>query len=210
MADTHNNNVFDQKAREWDSNPVHVERSRAIALKLLEMVPLTTSMHALEYGSGTGLLSFNLHKKLATVIMMDSSSEMTKVAYEKIVDGNIHNMQAIQFDLEHHDYTKNRFDIIYNQMVMHHVNDLNTLFHKFYHLLNPAGYLAIADLYEEDGSFHGHDFTGHKGFNIESLKILIANAGFKSVNHETCYTLNKVIVDGSTKSFPVFLLVARK
>lgn len=209
MADS-KTNVFDQKAREWDNNPVHVERSRAISLKLSEIVPLTTSMHALEYGSGTGLMSFNLCEKLADITMMDNSSEMTRVAIEKIESGGFTNMQAIQFDLEHHDYTKKRFDIIYNQMVMHHVNDPSAIFQKFYDLLNPGGYLAIADLYEEDGTFHGNDFTGHNGFNVESLKKIIANTGFKSAYHENCYTINKVIEDGSTKSFPVFLLVARK
>ncbi len=29
---------------------------------------------------------------------------------------------------------------------------------KFHDLLNPSGYLAIADLYPEDGSFHGLSF----------------------------------------------------
>jgi tRNA (cmo5U34)-methyltransferase len=207
---TESNNAFDLKAREWDKNMVHVERSRTIALKLSEMIPLSTTMHALEYGSGTGLLSFNLQNQFTEIVMMDNSSEMTKVANEKITAGGFNNMHAIQFDLEHHDYTKNQFDIIYNQMVMHHVDNITLLFEKFYKLLNSGGYLAIADLYEEDGSFHGNDFAGHKGFNVESLKKMIANTGFTSANHETCYTINKVTEDGLTKSFPVFLLVAMK
>ena len=58
-------------------------------------------------------------------------------------------------------------------MVLHHVNDIEKIIGKFYRLLNPGGYLAIADLYEEDGSFHGDGFTGHKGFNMDSLSGIL-------------------------------------
>jgi len=53
-------NEFDGKAREWDKDKMHMERSRAIAVEFEKMIPLNNSMRALEYGAGTGILSFLL------------------------------------------------------------------------------------------------------------------------------------------------------
>ncbi|CAK0782388.1 hypothetical protein CCP4SC76_970004 [Gammaproteobacteria bacterium] len=49
---------FDSKAREWESNPVFQERANKIAEAIRLAVPLDPSMTALDYGCGTGMLSF--------------------------------------------------------------------------------------------------------------------------------------------------------
>jgi len=36
-------------------------------------------------------------------------------------------------------------------------------------MLSKGGYLAIADLYKEDGSFHGEKKVPHNGFDMESF-----------------------------------------
>ena len=51
-------NEFDQKAGDWDKNPIHTERSEAIANAMLQRLPVEGGMKVLEYGAGTGLLSF--------------------------------------------------------------------------------------------------------------------------------------------------------
>lgn len=153
---------FDARARDWDKNQRYIVRSEAVAKAMLQMVPFKKSMKALEYGSGTALLSFALKDKFEEIILMDSSREMTAVTAEKIADQKIQNMKPLFFDLAYQDYAGS-FDIIYNQMVMHHVNDIDVMLSKFYCLLNPGGYLAIADLYAEDGSFHGEGLTDTLG-----------------------------------------------
>ncbi len=95
-------------------------------------------------------------------------------------------------------------------MVLHHVNDIPDILKKFYRMLTPGGYLAIADLYTEDGSFHGDGFTGHKGFDVEILANELAGNGFKNITHHTCFTVQKITEQGTAKNFPVFLIVAKK
>jgi len=51
---------FDARAREWDKDRMHMDRSVAIAAELEKMIPINHSMKALEYGAGTGILSFLL------------------------------------------------------------------------------------------------------------------------------------------------------
>ena len=202
-----NFNEFDGKAREWDNNPVHIERSEAIARSLLSVVPLNKEMHALEFGAGTGLLSFLLKHHFATITLMDSSGEMINVVRAKIAHQQITHMIPVQTDLETEDFP-GLFDIIYTQMVFHHVANLDTVLKKFFRLLRPGGYMAIADLYPEDGSFHGEGFTGHPGFDVNWLSDKLHTLGFTGVSHRQCYSIKKPGPDGISE-FPVFLMTAR-
>ena len=91
-------------------------------------------------------------------------------------------------------------------MVLHHVNEVDLILEKFYSLLNVGGHLAIADLYSEDGSFHGHEVKVHWGFDPEKLTTILRRIGFKDIVYKTCYEMMRE----SGKSYPIFLLVAQR
>ena len=165
---------FDSKARDWDKEKMHLDRSLAVASELLKMIPLNSNMRALEYGAGTGLLSFLLKDRFSEITMMDSSREMVNATQEKIQAAAAKNMKSLFVDLEKEDFTC-EFDIIYNQMALHHVCNIDSILGKFHFLLSKGGYLAIADLYKEDGSFHGEGFNGHNGFDIKTPHIIQLN-----------------------------------
>lgn len=200
---------FDSAARTWDENPIHMERSKAIASRMEEMLPLKNEMKALEYGAGTGILSFLLHEKLGSITMMDSSKVMVKVMEEKVLHRKAANLFPICFNLEHEVHDQS-YDLIFNQMVLHHIVNIQALFEKFFQMLLPGGFLAIADLYPEDGSFHGEGFDGHKGFDPEQLKVQLQKTGFKNINFQQCYTVTRMLTGGDTQSFFIFLLTASK
>ena len=200
---------FDDRARTWDENPMHMERSVAIAGKMGEMLPLNKQIKALEYGAGTGILSFLLSEKLDQIVMMDNSIEMVKVMGEKILLRNSNNLFPVKFDLEH-GLPEQKFDLVFSQMVLHHIADVRSVIGKFFNMILPGGYLAIADLYTEDGSFHGEGFDGHLGFDPEQLKLQLLEVGFNNIEYKPCYTVVRQIADGATLSFPVFLLTALK
>jgi tRNA (cmo5U34)-methyltransferase len=202
-------NEFDLKAREWDKNQMHVERAAAIARAMEKTIPLNKQLKALEFGAGTGLLSFLLADRLAEITLMDNSTEMINVIKGKISGSEMHHIKPVMINLEKEDYPE-QFDIIYSQMVLHHVDDVPGMLKKFYRMMNPDGYLAIADLYTEDGAFHGEGFTGHKGFDVDFLAKVLAGNGFKDITHRTCFSIQKITEQGSVKDFPVFLIVARK
>jgi 2-polyprenyl-3-methyl-5-hydroxy-6-metoxy-1,4-benzoquinol methylase len=167
-------------------------------------------MTAIEYGAGTGLLSFNLYDRFSKITLMDSSKEMVRIAQGKIASEGIKNMNALCIDLEKEDFT-GEYDMLYNQMVLHHVENIALILDKFYALLKPGGFLAIADLYAEDGSFHGHGFTGHNGFDVLKLSELLKSKGFSQINHQECYRMKKNSLESdAVKEFPVFLMVGKK
>jgi ubiquinone/menaquinone biosynthesis C-methylase UbiE len=201
---------FDSVAREWDNKPDLLERSMAIANKMIGALALHPSMTALEFGAGTGILSLLLKDRFSEITMMDSSCEMVKVMEEKVAKGADKHLKPLFFDLEKEAYPLQKVDVIFTQMVMHHVHELNVVLSRFHQMLNKGGQLAIVDLYAEDGSFHGGEFNGHLGFDPEILSASLKAHGFKAIHHEPCYVMQKKTASGIIKDFPLFLLMANR
>src|SRR5450759_3480772 len=147
---------------------------------------------------------------LNDIILMDSSTEMVNVANKKIDATDAKNLKTIVFNLEHESYSGKPLDLIFTQMVLHHVNDIEKLFGKFHKMLNPNGFIAIADLYSEDGSFHDEGFSGHKGFNIEDLTLTLNKYNFQVSSVAQCFVIDRKISEEVTNQYPVFLLIANR
>lgn len=203
-------NEFDVKAREWDMNPMHRDRSVAVVEAMLRQIPLNPSMRALEYGAGTGIASFLLNDRLREIILMDNSEGMIKILGEKIEKAGVNNMQFLNFDLEHNEFGGGAFDLIFTQMVLHHINDTESIIGRFSRLLNPGGYLAVADIFEEDGSFHGEGFTGHRGFDPERLASVMRNNNITGTEYKTVFTIARNVSETETRNFDVFLITGRR
>lgn len=210
LKKTHFTNEFDLKASDWDENPVHHARSEAIAKEMERLLPLTREMSAMEFGAGTGILSFLLRDRLKEILLIDSSKEMVKITKKKIKFTGIRNLKTIVSDLEHEIYSGKLFDLIFTQMALHHVNDVEKMLSNFHNMLKPGGFIAIADLYTEDGSFHGEGFSGHKGFNVDDLKSILFKCNFNVTYSEQCFVINKKISQDVTNQYGVFLMIASR
>ena len=200
---------FDSKAREWDDNPVFRERGLKIADAVRKAVPLNRNMRALDYGCGTGLLSFPLKDELGAILLADSSGGMLDVVNEKIAALGVASMTTLKLDLLVDPPPAQRFDLIVTSMTLHHVPDTDHILRIFHDLLNPGGYLCIADLDQEDGSFHGIEVDVHHGFDRADLGRRAAQAGFSGVQFQTVFSIAKGRENG-TRDYPVFLMTARR
>jgi 2-polyprenyl-3-methyl-5-hydroxy-6-metoxy-1,4-benzoquinol methylase len=200
---------FDNKARQWDENPVFRERGLKIAEAIRKAVPLHRGMSALDYGCGTGLLSFPLKDELGTILMADSSGGMLNVVTEKIAAQGITNLTTLKLDLLTDPAPSQKFDLIVTAMTLHHVPDTDHILHVFHELLNPGGHLCIADLDQEDGSFHGPEVDVHHGFDRAELGARAEKAGFGEIGFQTVFSIAKESETG-TRDFPVFLMTARR
>jgi 2-polyprenyl-3-methyl-5-hydroxy-6-metoxy-1,4-benzoquinol methylase len=200
---------FDSKARQWDDNPVFRERGLKIADAIRKAVPLRRDMSALDYGCGTGLLSFPLKDELGAILAADSSAGMLDVLAEKIAAQRVTNMTPVKLDLLADPAPAQRFDLIATSMTLHHVPDTGHILRVFHDLLNPGGYLCIADLDQEDGSFHGIEIDVHHGFDRADLARHVEQAGFAEVQFQTVFSIAKEREHG-THDYPVFLMTARR
>ncbi len=70
--------------------------------------------------------------------------------------------------------------------------------------------MCIADLDEEDGSFHGEGFNGHHGFSRYELTDKMIKLGFENIGWEICYNNTKVLENGLEKQYPMFLMMGEK
>lgn len=199
---------FDSKARLWDADPRFIERGRHLAEAIAARIPLTTTLRALDYGSGTGHVSFPLQARVGHLTLVDSSAGMLEVAREKIAARRITNMDARQGDLDSALQPDDRFDLIVSAMTLHHMPDTAAALAGFRARLAPGGALCIADLDQEDGSFHGIEVDVHHGFDREVLTALAHQAGFGQVGFDTVFAIDKD-TDAGVRSYPVFLMLAR-
>jgi ubiquinone/menaquinone biosynthesis C-methylase UbiE len=198
---------FDTRAKDWDEMPGRVERTNAVAAAIRAQVALSKSMAALEYGCGTGLLSFALQADLGPITLADSSLGMLDVLRKKIAFGRVKNMTPIKLDLAVDTLPLQHFNLVYTLLTLHHIQNTQKILQGFSFLLQPGGVLCIADLDKEDGSFHSDDpdFDGQHGFDRAGLGLDLARAGFKNVRFTDCYNLTK-----NKRSYPLFLAVAER
>jgi len=201
---------FDEEAKVWDADPMKVERARLVAEAIRKAIPLSTNMNALEYGCGTGLLSFALQSDLGEITLADVSQGMLDVLGDKINAAGVTNMHPVKLDLAADPLPAEHFQLTYSLMTLHHIHDAKSIIPKFHALLEPKGYLLVADLDKEDGSFHTDGTTDvHKGFERAELKKWVEDAGFGNVTFSTAFEIRKDI-GGIEKTFPVFLMSAQK
>ena len=201
---------FDERAKDWDSDPKKVERAGVVAEAIRRTIPLSNEMKALEYGCGTGLLSFALQSDLGQITLADTSQGMLDVLSEKIAGAGVTNMHPVWLDLASDPLPAERYDLTYSLMTLHHIHNVNDILVKFRDLLELKGYLLVADLDKEDGSFHTDGTTDvHLGFDRNELQKTVENIGFGNVLFSTTYEIKKKI-GNEEKTFPVFLMTAQK
>lgn len=201
---------FDEKAASWDDNPDHFNRAVKLANYLQEHVDLTKVKKAMEYGSGTGLLSFALKDILPEITLMDNSVEMTKEAQHKVDEQQIKSLRPVKYDIMTQELLEEKYDLIFILQTFHHIDDSRLFLEKSSQLLTPGGNLVIIDLVKEDGSFHDGEFHGHKGFVQAELEKKMKEAGLKPVHYGICHTIEKELEDGITKEYPLFMMVGMK
>ncbi len=194
---------FKDKAQNWDSGDIRVSGAKKIAEAIEKRITLTQDMDILDFGVGTGLLGFEIAKKVKQVYGVDTSKTMLKKLEEK----NTPELNIIPFnqDIIQEPLTQS-FNGLVSSMTLHHVKDIEAFFETIFKNITKGGFLAIADLESEDGTFHS-DNTGvhHFGFDINTLRKIVEKSGFKDVNIENINTISKPDHD-----FGVFLLTAKK
>jgi tRNA (cmo5U34)-methyltransferase len=201
---TQTDDLFADKSKNWDMNSKRVQNAKAIAELIVKNIKLDRHMELMDFGAGTGLLSYFIAPFVKKIVAVDNSPSMLK-EFEGKCDTFACETEIVQKDLGS-DTLEKKFDGIISSMTIHHLEDIRTLFQKFYGMLDDGGFIAIADLDSEDGSFHS-DNTGvyHHGFDREVLQEIAEEVGFRDVRFDTASTIKK-----PHRDFAVFLMTAKK
>ena len=202
---------FDTQAKDWDNDPTKTERAKIFAKEITNFIKPNITWNAMEFGSGTGLLSYELKDDFEEITLVDNSEGMINVLNEKIENCGITNFKPLLLDLLEDNLNIGKFNVIFTLMTLHHIIDLNKILSIFHSLLKNDGYLCIADLVKEDGTFHiNHpDFDGHNGFDKNELSHFLIQNGFSVEYYNICFEINKEL-ENTTKTYPLFLMICKK
>lgn len=195
---------FENKASSYEQEKNRVDNVDTIANTIIQSTSLSKQMHLMDFGSGTGLLLERVAPYVRKITAVDISTSMNKQLANKR-ERIACELDILEIDLESEEIA-DKFDGIISSMTMHHVKNLDAMFRKFYSLLNDGGFIAIADLDKEDGSFHTED-TGvyHFGFERKEIADIAKAAGFSNVA-----IMDASIIQKPQGDFGVFLLKAKK
>jgi len=193
---------FDTAARDWDQRPLS-QQLAAVPERLLAQLPLRASDHVLDFGAGTGLLSAPIAPKVAQVTALDMSAAMLQVLDEK----GFANITPLQQDI--FAGLPGQYHAVVSCMALHHVADTAALLRAFAAALHSGGRIALVDLYQEDGSFHGDNQAKgvqHFGFAPEALQALAEQAGLMDIAFSEILRLQH----SNGRGYPLFLMTGRK
>lgn len=195
---------FAHKSKTWDMNSKIVQNAKGIADLIVKNIKLDKSMELMDFGAGTGLLSYFVSPGIEKIVAVDNSPSML-VEFENKCDAFSCETEVIEKDLSIETLDR-KFDGVISSMTIHHLEDTQALFSKLYVMLDEGGFIAIADLDSEDGSFHS-DNTGvfHHGFDRKILEKQAKEVGFREIRFELASTIRK-----PHREFTVFLMTAVK
>jgi cyclopropane fatty-acyl-phospholipid synthase-like methyltransferase len=195
---------FQQKAGAYDNDVKRVSNVTNIANAILKNICIEKHMHLMDFGAGTGLLLERIAPHVKKITAIDISKSMTEQLMQKraslACESEILNIDLLTTEVS------NTFDGVISSMTMHHIEDIRRMFKRFHSLLHEGGFLAIADLDKEDGSFHT-DNSGacHHGFERKTMMAAAQQAGFSEIK-----TVDASVVEKPQGFYPVFLLTAKK
>ncbi len=201
---------FDKAAATWDEKPQRRLLAEAVTSAIAESVNLHRALQVLEYGCGTGLCGLQLASEVGQLTAVDTSAGMLDELRKKSRDLGLGNVTPILISPDSWPLPAAAFDLVFSSMVLHHVAATHALLQNFQQALKPGGFLAIADLEMEDGTFHDDPAgVAHHGFDPQALINKLERLGFKALRTRTVHTISKQH-GGEERRYPVFLITGQK
>jgi len=191
--------TFVAKANEWD-NPQRMAMTKKFVDELLKNVSPESNWKALEIGAGTGLIGLQILPFVSKVVFEDTSESMLNVLKQKL-NGD-ENVEILHGEVS--DYKNKDLDLVFSSMAFHHIEDIEGIIHHLSSIVKPCGWIVIADLVTEDGSFHGFEPMPHLGFDTDVLKVRFERTGFEV---KSVYVYSKV---SKAIDYPQFILIAQR
>ena len=196
---------FDKAAKEWDKSDLRTRLANNIGGAIVRNVVLSPQMHIMDFGAGTGLLAEHVAPRVARISAVDISQGMlAELVRKNTLKGKV----AAYCQNILHEPLEADFDGIVSAMALHHVEDTEEILKVFYEHLKPGGFVALADLDKEDGTFHTDGNVGvyHFGFDRGEFQSKLESAGFTDIKFHTAYTVEKE----NGRRYNIFLATAKK
>ena len=201
---------FDSAAADWDTNPGRVALARAVVDAIRTLVSLRPDMNVMDFGAGTGLVTLGILPYVANLTAVDASGEMLRMLEQKLKALNVGNVRTLNCDIAKASLPTAEFDVIVSSMVLHHIQDVPMAIRQLRPSLRSGGWIALADLESEDGTFHT-DSMGvyHHGFDPAQVCRWLQDSGFVDTTAREVHSMMRTSPDGRNRQYPIFLVIGR-
>jgi predicted TPR repeat methyltransferase len=198
--------TFDAKAATWDEEPRRRAMAMDVVAAITQQIPLARGQRLLDVGCGTGLIGLPLAAITGSVLGVDLSVEMVARFTAKAQSAQQTGVRAEVRNLIESPLPPASIDVAVSAMAFHHIDNVDLMLRSIAGCLVSGGWLAIADLDSEDGSFHD-DPVPHLGFDPAAFLTRMVQAGLIAVSQDRVHVMQK---PPGGRSYPIFLAVARK
>lgn len=199
-------NTFDVKSVTWDEDPRRRALAMDIVAAIIRRIPLAAGQRLLDVGCGTGLVGLPLASITRSLLGIDVSAGMVARFTAKVQATGQEGIRAEVRDLAMSPLPAGSIDVAVSAMAFHHIQDIAPMLRALADVLAPGGWLAIADLESEDGSFHDEPVP-HLGFDPAAFLTDMRQAGLEAVSCAQVHVMEK---PAGGRRYPIFLAVARK
>ncbi|MDO5077340.1 class I SAM-dependent methyltransferase [Corynebacterium sp.] len=196
---------FNENAFQWDT-PERLRRANILAERIREHWGTNELTTVLEFGCGTGAISYALGDRAENFLGFDTAEKMLSI-YRQKADSSRH--RAVE-NLA--DVGAGTVDAVVTSMVLHHVPDVPDTLATLAEKLRPGGLLTVIDLDARCEFFH-QDMdveVFHHGFDREEFSGSLRAAGLVVQRMETMVEAVKALKDGTEHPYSMFIVTASK
>ncbi|KAI9007142.1 S-adenosyl-L-methionine-dependent methyltransferase [Gaertneriomyces semiglobifer] len=199
----HNQEFFNAAAHKWDQRKdLQVVADQAIRF-FKDIEAFSADAECLDFGCGTGILSVPLAPTVKSILGVDAAGKMVEVYNAKAKTLSLSNISALALDLcvdaDYAQISSKRFDVIFTQLVLHHIENVPLVFERLAKLLKPGGKLIVIDILKDENTHGG-------GFAPESIAEYYHAAGLQDVviRPQALEMEREVKSLGEVRKFPLF------
>ena len=197
------NRYYESVSKDWDeirNNFFNVKDLKGI----FERVDFNYDEVLLDLGTGTGFIALHFAPYVKEVIGLDINEEMLISALKKRETLGLKNVSFLQGDIENIPLYGKKFDIVFCNLVLHHLVDPVESLNKIHRFLKRQGKLIIVDFKRHKNKNLADDMKDiWLGFNPDEIKKWLTNLYFTKIEKFTLKSARK------SKNFPeIFCIIA--
>ncbi|MEQ6359630.1 class I SAM-dependent methyltransferase [Thermoanaerobacter thermohydrosulfuricus] len=162
---------------------------------------------AADIGTGTGFIALELAKVLYSVIAIDVSSEMLKMAQKKAEKEGLKNLLFIKGKMQDIPLMDGSVDLVFTNMALHHVDDPLKGIQEMHRILKPGGVITIIDVEKHEFEWAREEMCDvWLGFDRKEIAEWMQIVGFKNISVEfSGYSARAVSKKGSKAEVGIFI-----